>query len=349
MVFRGRSTEVRFTVLPSPVPMPALALPLDIPISLPEQRRISVDEYHRMVEAGIFDEDDRVELLEGVLVFMPPMGDPHSHVVQELNHRITRALPEGYRTRPQLPITLRPFSEPEPDLCVIELLDGPARVKHPETALLIIEVADSSLRYDRQAKGPVYASFGIPEYWIIDVQGRAVEVYRVSTHRPCTRIVDDAARRGFPRRRHGVRAVAPVPSLGRSSSPLEPASLAKRPALRVGNGGKALRTSSKGYDFARNPRAIAARPFSDFSGKPCHVWPPFALLDAEGAPMFPRHSADYKTLFWVLCSPPRSCGHSVRAPRAHPVPVVGELLLRDRDAARSRTTTITARRSRTSA
>ena len=184
-------------MLPFPVPMPALAAPLDIPISLPEQRRISVDEYHRMVEAGIFDEDDRVELLEGVLVFMPPMGDPHSHVVQEITHRIIRALPDGCRARCQLPITLRPFSEPEPDLCVIELLDGPARVKHPETALLIIEVADSYLRYDRRRRFLSLCALRHPQYWIIDVQGRAIGVYpdpdpATHTYRSVTRMGEDA-------------------------------------------------------------------------------------------------------------------------------------------------------------
>ena len=81
-------------------------------------------------------------------------------------------------------------------MCIIQLVEGPARVKHPETALLVIEVADSSLRYDCQAKGPVYARFGIPE-WIVDVQGRAIEVYRdpdpaTHTYRSMTRTGENA-------------------------------------------------------------------------------------------------------------------------------------------------------------
>jgi Uma2 family endonuclease len=123
-----------------------MAAPLDIPVGLPEQRRISVAEYHRMVEVGILGEDDRVELLEGVLVAMPPMGEPHSWSTQ-------------------------------PDLAVVALRDDDPHTDHPESALLVIEVAVSSLRYDRNAKGPVYARWGIPEYWIVDVDGRAVEVH----------------------------------------------------------------------------------------------------------------------------------------------------------------------------
>lgn len=154
-----------------------MAAPLDIPIGLPEQRRIHVSEFHRMVEVGILSEDDRVELLEGVLVAMPPMGEPHAWSIQELNRIITRALPDGYRVRPQLPVTLGEYSEPQPDLAVVSLEEGGDRTEHPEHALLVIEVAVSSLRYDRFAKGPVYARWGIPEYWIVDVEGRQVEVY----------------------------------------------------------------------------------------------------------------------------------------------------------------------------
>lgn len=153
-----------------------MVAPLDIPIGLPEQRRISVAEFHRMVEVGILAEDDRVELLEGVLIAMPPMGEPHAWSVQELTHLIVRALPDGYRARPQLPVTLGDYSEPQPDLAIVPLKAGDPHTNHPESALLVIEVSDSSLRYDRNAKGPVYARWGIPEYWIIDVEGRAVEV-----------------------------------------------------------------------------------------------------------------------------------------------------------------------------
>jgi Uma2 family endonuclease len=154
-----------------------VAAPLDIPIPMPELHRIRVRDFRRMVDVGIFSEDDRIELLEGVLIPMSPMGAPHSWVVQELNRLIARALPDGYRVRPQLPVTLGEYSEPQPDLAVVTTGQGDLRTLHPESALLVIEVSFSSLRYDRSAKAPVYARFGIPEYWIVDVQGRAVEVY----------------------------------------------------------------------------------------------------------------------------------------------------------------------------
>lgn len=187
-----------------------MVAPLDIPIGVPQQRRISVAEYHRMVEVGILSEDDRVELLEGVLVAMPPMGEPHSWSVQELTHLIVRALPEGYRARPQLPVTLGNYSEPQPDLAIIALEEGAPHTDHPESALLVIEVAVSSLRYDRKAKGPVYARWGIPEYWIVDVEGRAVEVYtdpdRAGAHYRSMRRLTEAEE---------LRATkAPLPAIG---------------------------------------------------------------------------------------------------------------------------------------
>jgi Uma2 family endonuclease len=154
-----------------------MVAPLDIPVELHEQRRITVPEFHRMVEAGVIGEDERVELLEGVLVAMPPMGGPHAWTVAELNHILTRALPEGYRVRPQLPVTLGQYSEPQPDLAVIALPESGRPHDHPETALLVVEVSVSSLRHDRKAKAPLYARAGIPEYWIVDVEGRAVEVH----------------------------------------------------------------------------------------------------------------------------------------------------------------------------
>ena len=155
-----------------------MSVPLDIPVALSDQRRITVVDFHRMVDAGVFDPDERVELLEGVLIAMPPPGEPHSWSIQELNRIITRALPDSYRARPQLPVTLGIYSEPQPDLAVITVEQGARRTEHPEAALLVIEVSVSSLRYDRNAKAAVYARAGIPEYWIVDVEGRGVEVRR---------------------------------------------------------------------------------------------------------------------------------------------------------------------------
>lgn len=152
----------------SPTSADTTALLLESP------RRLSVEEYHRMIEAGILGEDERVELLEGVIVAMPPQNDPHAWPVEWLNQFLVRVLGNEYRVRPQLPLTLGDRNEPEPDLAVVA---GPRRKgRHPGTALLVIEVADDSLRKDRKVKAAVYARFGIPEYWIVNVEAEVVEV-----------------------------------------------------------------------------------------------------------------------------------------------------------------------------
>ncbi len=140
--------------------------------------RLSVDEYHRMLEAGILDEDDRVELLEGVIVRMSPRSPPHAHVIQRLTRHLNRTLGDEYVVLPQLPLTLGDFSEPEPDLAVVRAEDAASAEEHPRTACLVIEVAKATLRKDRQLKAGLYARFAIPEYWIFNMKERCVEVHR---------------------------------------------------------------------------------------------------------------------------------------------------------------------------
>ncbi len=140
-------------------------------------RRLRVDEYHRIVDAGVFDEDDRVELLEGVIVEMSPHGTPHAQVIQALNRVLTRGIPEGYVVRPQLPLTLAD-SEPEPDVAVVVEGEALRSDRHPSTAALVVEVSGDSLGRDRLWKGRIYARARIPEYWIVDAGARTVEVYR---------------------------------------------------------------------------------------------------------------------------------------------------------------------------
>ncbi len=147
-------------------------------LRLEPQRRISVGEYHRMIEAGILDEDEHVELLEGVIVEASPQSEAHAHAIQWLTRTLLRALSDDYFVRPQLPLTLGDWSEPEPDLAVVRVADLPSRKEHPGQALLAIEVALDSLRKDRLVKASLYARFGIPEYWIVDVGRERVEVYR---------------------------------------------------------------------------------------------------------------------------------------------------------------------------
>ena len=128
-----------------------------------------------MVELGLF-EDERIELLAGVLVEMSPQGVGHSHAVCQLNERFVIGLRGRARIGPQVPLALSDHSEPEPDLVVSP--PGDYTREHPSEALLIIEVADSSLRKDRRIKGVLYAAAGVPEYWIVNLVDGVFEVHR---------------------------------------------------------------------------------------------------------------------------------------------------------------------------
>jgi Uma2 family endonuclease len=141
-----------------------------------DPRRFTVDEYHRLIAAGILDEDEHVELLEGVITQMSPQGVPHASCIQWLNRYLIRALPDTYVVRPGLPLTLRPRNEPEPDFAVVT--EASAREHtHPSSALLAIEVSSGSLRIDRKVKAAVYSRAGIPGYWIVNVEAQVVEVF----------------------------------------------------------------------------------------------------------------------------------------------------------------------------
>lgn len=144
---------------------------------IPEcHHRLTVLDYHRMIDAGVFDEDDHVELIEGVLVDMTPQSPPHAHVIQKLNAALVRGVGEAFDVRVQLPLTVSDLSEPEPDFAVVPSDEG--AIEHPKTAVLVIEVARGSLKRDRVLKAPLYARAGVREYWISDVEGRVVEVFR---------------------------------------------------------------------------------------------------------------------------------------------------------------------------
>ena len=145
---------------------------------LESQRPITVDEYHRMIEAGTHGEDDHVQLIAGAVVAMTPQGPAHALVIQNLNRLVAQGLAADLALRPQLPLTLPDDSEPEPDLAVVRLADARSREHHPRTALLVVEVAGDSLRLDRQTKAALYARAGIPEYWIVSLADSTVEVYR---------------------------------------------------------------------------------------------------------------------------------------------------------------------------
>ena len=132
-------------------------------------------EFHQLAELGAF-EDERVELLEGVLVPMNPIGTRHSSAVDALNELLVLALAGRARVRPQNPFAASDISEPQPDLLVAPLADY--RADHPAVAHLIIEVAESSLAKDRGTKARIYAQEGVAEYWIVDIAAERIEVYR---------------------------------------------------------------------------------------------------------------------------------------------------------------------------
>jgi len=145
----------------------------------PRSRRIAVDDYYRMGEVGIFRPDERVELLNGRIVEMPPIGPRHSYAVAALNAKLTILLGDRAITFCQGPVRLGRFSEPEPDIVVAR---GPRERyldAHPAPAdvLLVIEVSDATLRYDRGEKQKAYATAMIPEYWIVDLRHRRIDVY----------------------------------------------------------------------------------------------------------------------------------------------------------------------------
>jgi Uma2 family endonuclease len=132
-------------------------------------------EYDKLVELGAFNEDERIELLYGTLVAMSPQEPPHAGVLTELPTRFIRALGDRAVVRVQLPLALTEDSEPEPDLAIVP--PGNYRKAHPSQALLIVEVADSSLRKDRIVKAQLYAEAGIPEYWLINLAEDLVLVH----------------------------------------------------------------------------------------------------------------------------------------------------------------------------
>ena len=135
-------------------------------------RPISRQEYDQMVALGMFD-DEKVELLRGVLVKMSPQDVSHSSAVEWFTKKLILSVRDDYRVRCQLPFAADDWSEPEPDIGVFPL----AGIEHPTTALLLIEVANTSLRKDREIKTPIYAAAGVPEYWILDVATMTVEVH----------------------------------------------------------------------------------------------------------------------------------------------------------------------------
>ena len=144
------------------------------------RHRFTVEEFYRMVTAGIFTEDDRVELVEGDIVDMMPVSARHAACVKRLNHLLTRALGEQAIVGVQDPLRLDAHTEVLPDVMVLRPRPDFYAEAHPGPAdvLLVVEVAETSLTYDRDVKGPLYARHGIPEYWLVDLEADRVWVHR---------------------------------------------------------------------------------------------------------------------------------------------------------------------------
>jgi Uma2 family endonuclease len=143
----------------------------------PQQiRPLKRSEYDRLVALGVFEED-HVELIRGNLVTMAPNDPDHASAVQTLDLLLVPRIGSRAILRVQLPIIASDESEPEPDIAIVP--NGGYSKRHPDQAHLIIEVAASSLKKDRDVKAPLYAASGFPEYWIVNIATRSIEVFRM--------------------------------------------------------------------------------------------------------------------------------------------------------------------------
>lgn len=139
----------------------------------------TVEEFERMGAAGIFSEDARLELIEGEIVEMSPIGSRHAGCVLFLSRFLNRVAGDMAIVSIQNPIQLDDFTEPQPDVALLRLRDDFYRNSHPkpQDVLLVIEVADTTVDYDRSVKLPLYARAGIPEFWIINLPAEEIEIY----------------------------------------------------------------------------------------------------------------------------------------------------------------------------
>ncbi len=163
------------------------------------RHKLTVDDYYRMADAGILSDDDRVELIAGDVVDMAPIGAGHASVVTTLHERLVLACAGRAIVRSQNPVRLDRLNEPQPNMAVLRPSADSYMTAHPGPAdvLLLIEVADSSLRFDRAVRLPLYARAGIPELWIVDLQRNVLTAHRapdaghyteVTTHGPGDRL-----------------------------------------------------------------------------------------------------------------------------------------------------------------
>ena len=144
------------------------------------RHRFTTDDLDRMDELGLFGDDERIELLDGEIYLMARVNSPHSSAITRLNRLLTHALWDRATVIVRNPSHLAPESEPQPDITLAQFREDGYRVAHPTPAemFLVVEVMDSSARFDRNKKRPIYARAGVPELWLVDVPGDLIEVHR---------------------------------------------------------------------------------------------------------------------------------------------------------------------------
>jgi Uma2 family endonuclease len=186
----------------------------------PTRHRFDVHTYDRMAEAGVLGDARPVELIDGEIIDMAAVGSPHAAVTNRLARLFTRAVrDDAALVNVQRPLRLDAYNEPQPDVMILQPRADDYRASHPNAAdvLLLVEVSETSLAYDRTIKLPLCAKFGVPEVWIVDLVGAAVEVYRELKEGACAsrerRVAGAGAclwrddRRRWPRRVSGGGAI----------------------------------------------------------------------------------------------------------------------------------------------
>src|SRR5262244_3095243 len=147
-------------------------------------KRWSRLEYERLVHLGVFRPGERLELVGGALLVREPQGSPHATAIQAVQEALRGALGPGWLIRTQMPVALDDESEPEPDVSVVPGSFRDYSHAHPSRPALLVEVSDSSLSFDRRDKGSLYARARVPEYWIVNLVERVLEIYRESEPEP---------------------------------------------------------------------------------------------------------------------------------------------------------------------
>jgi Uma2 family endonuclease len=147
------------------------------------RHRITVDEYYRMVEVGLLAPDARVELIEGEIIDMAPIGNLHGGTARQIGELLSQAVGSQAIVSLELPVRLSKASEPQPDISVLKRRTDYYKSAHPtaEDTLLVIEISKTTLRYDREIKVPLYARHGIPEVWVVDLKGSQILFFRTPT------------------------------------------------------------------------------------------------------------------------------------------------------------------------